>query len=123
VADLVERVCYRHGGAKALAGEAIPEGYSQIRRWAGDGSIPSLAQVLRLIELAGEDDPFRAALLHHLEHLFDAPAPDPSMVAAEVEQRLRGIGIADGTAEDCATVVREVLAGEPAGDKCMRGRR
>jgi len=123
VADLVERVCQRRGGAKQLAGDAIPEGYSQIRRWAGDGDIPNLRQILRLIELAGQDDPFRAALVHHLEHLFDARPVDPQMVAAEVELRLAET-VDQATAEQCAGIVRDVLGEPPSEQRFMRrGRR
>ena len=106
VADLVERVCHAAGGAKALAGGAIHEGYAQVRRWAGDGDIPSLRQILRLVELAGPDDPFRPALVAHLTHMFDPTPPDPERVAEAVAERLHGKRV---SAETAAQTVRDVL--------------
>ena len=106
VSDLGERVCQRHGGAKALAGDALPVGYGQIRKWAGDGDIPSFGQVLRLIRLAGPEDPLRPRLIAHLEHLFDPVPPDPDAIAARIEARL---GRKRVSGRRAAQTAREVL--------------
>lgn len=114
VEDLVERVCHRNGGAKALAGGLIDRSYPQIRKWAGNGDMPGLAQVVRLVELAGPEDPFRPALIAHLEHLFD-PAVDPEAVAAEVAARLQD-HLGEAPARQAAQIVREVLGGAVQAD-------
>lgn len=82
VADLVERVCHTRGGAKALT-DRIDLSYSQIRRMAGDGSIPNLEQILRFIALAGADDSFRLDLIAHLERMFDPSAEEMAELVVE----------------------------------------
>jgi hypothetical protein len=96
VADLIEDVCRAHGGAKALTND-VDLSYSQIRRMAGDGSIPNLAQILRFIEEAGRSHSFRFALIAHLEGMFD---PTPAQIATAVSERVaRGEPIADAVQE------------------------
>jgi len=104
VADLVERVCRAWGGAKALAGGPLDVGYPQIRRWACDGSVPNLRQILRLCELAGPDDPFRRELIDALTNLFQ---PQPEEVARAVERRLSSRSAV--TPREAAETVRQVL--------------
>ncbi len=96
VADLVEDVCRAHGGAKALTID-VDLSYSQIRRMAGDGGIPNLAQILLFIEHAGPRHPFRAALVAHLEGMFDRTT---EQIATEVSARVaKGEPIADAVQE------------------------
>jgi len=96
VQDLVERVCKKHGGAKALAG-VVPVGYPQIRKWMGDGGLPGIDNLLLLVKLAGKDDPFRQRLIDHLEWMFD---PTIGQIATQVEERVKkGEPIADAVEE------------------------
>lgn len=82
VADLAFRVFRQHGGAKYVAGGLIDVCYSQLQKWLGDGDIPSLRQVLRMVELAGPDDEFRLQLIDALSGMF---APDVERIAQVVE--------------------------------------
>ncbi len=106
VSDLIERVSRAHGGAKSLAGGQISVSYPQIRKMAGDGSIPSLGQVLRFVELAGPDDPFRHALINHLRRLFDPPEINAREISQRVAERLEGQFVCGQTV---GAVVREVI--------------
>lgn len=96
VADLIEDVCRMKGGAKALT-DRIDLSYSQIRRMAGDGTIPHLGQILRFMEEAGPKHPLRLALAEHLEGMFD---PTPEQIAAEVSTRVaKGEPVVDAVQE------------------------
>lgn len=114
VEDLVERVCHRHGGAKSLAGGKLDKAYTTIRKWAGNGDLPGLRDLLQLIRLAGPQDPFRVALIAHLEHLFDPGPVDPAWIGRTVRKRLLPRG--ETIARDVEAVVLEVLGVAVAAD-------
>lgn len=97
IADLVEDVCKKYGGAKSLAGGLVPLSYPQIRRMAADGSIPNVEQVLLFIQLAGPSHPFRLSLVETLVRMFDPTAEE---IVAAVEERV---------GHDAATAVRDVF--------------
>lgn len=98
VADLIERVCHMRGGAKALT-DRIDLSYSQIRRMAGDGSIPNLEQILQFAELAGDRDRFRPELIERLSSMFErSPDEIAEVIAARVD-----------AGEDLRSAIREEL--------------
>jgi hypothetical protein len=101
VQDLIEDVCRAHGGAKALAGEQVPEGYQWIRKLAGNGDLPSLAQILRFVWLAGPEHPFREQLADHLNRMFE---PDPLEAARAAAQQA---GASPERASEIAAIVVE----------------
>ena len=91
-----------HGGAKALAGGAIPLSYPQIRRMANDGGIPNLGQILAFLRLAGPSDPFRLELIDCLSRLFE---PDAEELANALEEQIGGRRV---TGSEAAAAVRDV---------------
>jgi ribosomal protein S14 len=102
VAELVERVCHIGGGAKAVASD-LDLSYSQVRRMAGDGSIPSLRRVIDLVRLAGPDDPFRDRLVEFLNDLF---TPTREELAERIVRRVTENGAG---AKDLRSLVVEEL--------------
>lgn len=120
VQELISRVTAVFGYCRKTAAAECDVGASQFGKWANDGDLPSLRQVLRLVEIAGPGDPFRKALISHLRHLFDPPSVDPDEVAARIEQQLRG----KPYAREAADAARQALLyDEPFNPTPKKGRR
>lgn len=106
VEELIERVARRHGGTKALAGGLVPISYPHIRKMANDGAIPNLRQLLRFMELAGPDDPFRLELIACCQRMF---APTAEQIAERVEA---AVGRGTVSAKEAGQLVREAFSGQ-----------